>query len=292
MGESRAALGSLPIWASSSGWGAAGGFDADLFGAYRAERMRSPANDHIVVTTCLGSSARVAQRRGGEELIGPAMRGESIVILAGEETEWHGRIPTHLRVSLSTRALDEVASEAFGVRAGRLRLRHVMRTADPVFAQVAWLAVRELRTEAHPAQPLVVGALHSLLAGHIVRTSAHVEAPPVARSRAGKAGVRRTIDYIREHPTVSFSLDELAAVAGLSRHHFARVFRAVTGESPVRYVERTRIDYAMLLLASGNLSLSEVAVAVGFSDQSHFTRRFRAYAGLTPGQFRARRRER
>jgi AraC family transcriptional regulator len=77
---------------------------------------------------------------------------------------------------------------------------------------------------------------------------------------------------------------ELAACAGLSPYHFARAFKRSTGESPHAFVLRRRIIRARQALAEG-LPLAETAALCGFSSQSHFTERFRAQTGITPGRF-------
>jgi AraC-like DNA-binding protein len=77
----------------------------------------------------------------------------------------------------------------------------------------------------------------------------------------------------------------LAGVAGLSRYHFLRAFRREVGVTPHAYLTHRRIAAAKLFLA-GAEPLSEVALACGFYDQSHFSRAFKGCTGLTPGQYR------
>lgn len=83
------------------------------------------------------------------------------------------------------------------------------------------------------------------------------------------------------------SLDTLARIAGLSVPEFARCFRTATGESPHAFVTRRRIERAQALLRSQpSLPLADLAVALGFADQAHFSRRFRQVTGTTPARFR------
>jgi len=72
----------------------------------------------------------------------------------------------------------------------------------------------------------------------------------------------------------------------LSRFHFARAFKQSEGLTPHGLVLERRLAKARELLIRTSLSLSEIASAVGFADQSHFTRRFREVVGASPGQFR------
>jgi AraC family transcriptional regulator len=99
--------------------------------------------------------------------------------------------------------------------------------------------------------------------------------------------LRAVIEYIVENLEASPSLEEMAAVAHLSPYHFARQFKTATGLPPHQYVIARRIDRARQFLEqSDTLSLSEVALRVGFSDQSQFSHHFKRMVGVTPGQFR------
>jgi len=244
----------------SSRWDASAGLQADLFGAFVADHMVGPPNDHLVITHTLGFSEQVIQRRGGEVLRGPSARGESILIPAGEESVWDGRLPEHVRIALATTVMDHVAHDAFGLRTAPT-VAHVLRADDAVLAGIAELTIRELGEPAHPTQRIIIDSLATLMAAHLLR--AHATRPAdmrVFREDAGaRRGIERAVDYIRARPGHAPSLDELAEVAGLSRFHFARMFRAELGVSPIRYVERQRMQYASQLLRSGGLPISVIA---------------------------------
>jgi AraC-like DNA-binding protein len=98
--------------------------------------------------------------------------------------------------------------------------------------------------------------------------------------------LRRVRDYVETHLEENIGLDRLAMTAGLSLHHFARAFKQSEGTTPHGFVLERRLAKARELLTHNNLSLSEIALAVGFADQSHFTRRFRELVGVSPGLFR------
>jgi AraC family transcriptional regulator len=82
------------------------------------------------------------------------------------------------------------------------------------------------------------------------------------------------------------TLDNLADQAGVSRAHFARYFRSITGVSPHRFVTLRRIEKAKQLLSDGRPSMVQIAQDVGFSNQSHFSQVFHAVTGKTPSQYR------
>jgi AraC family transcriptional regulator len=107
------------------------------------------------------------------------------------------------------------------------------------------------------------------------------------RFRGGLPGgaLRRVRAYIDDHIGEHISLDELARQAGVSRFHFARQFRLSTGESPMGYLRRVRIERSKSILQTRDSTIAEVAARLGFSDQSHFTRTFGRLVGVSPGSF-------
>jgi AraC-like DNA-binding protein len=82
----------------------------------------------------------------------------------------------------------------------------------------------------------------------------------------------------------------VAGVACLSPVHFAPMFSAATGVAPHRYVSQQRLETAMVLLAAGKRSLSDIALSGQFSSQASFNRAFRRATGVTPGKYRRARR--
>lgn len=97
----------------------------------------------------------------------------------------------------------------------------------------------------------------------------------------------RVSEYVNENLSSTITLEDLASAAHISRFHFARLFRAATGTSPMAYVREARIAAAKELLAqrSQSVSLTDLAVRLGFFDHSHFTRTFRRLTGISPARF-------
>ena len=84
-----------------------------------------------------------------------------------------------------------------------------------------------------------------------------------------------------------WKLDDLVGIAHMSRSNLMRIFRQATGQSPIEYLVRLRIQRAMELLRSTDLSITEIAMEVGFSDSNYFARQFRRALGESPRSFRA-----
>jgi AraC-like DNA-binding protein len=116
--------------------------------------------------------------------------------------------------------------------------------------------------------------------------------PKAAAARGGLTtrALRCVREYIDGHLAENIRLEVLAEVAGLSRCHFARAFKQSVGVAPHGYVMQRRLERAERLLAETNLSLCQVALDSGFSDQSHFSSCFRRSFGESPRSFRRSRR--
>lgn len=111
------------------------------------------------------------------------------------------------------------------------------------------------------------------------------EAHAVTANGLSSMTLRRARTFMEANLGESLTLDDLAGAAGVSRFHFARLFRVSTGSSPMAYLMRLRIGRAKLLLLRGDRSVCDIAAALGFCDQSHFSRTFRRITGQTPREF-------
>ncbi|MBW0001129.1 MAG: helix-turn-helix transcriptional regulator [Verrucomicrobia bacterium] len=125
-------------------------------------------------------------------------------------------------------------------------------------------------------------ALSCALAVALVRRVA-----PARAARPRDLRVERAVQLLEQRFRERVSTAEAARVAGLSRCHFLRAFRASVGVSPHEYLVQCRLRHARRLIAldGGQRSLAEIAVEAGFSDQAHLTRRFRRAFGQTPGHW-------
>src|SRR3979490_3079511 len=91
--------------------------------------------------------------------------------------------------------------------------------------------------------------------------------------------LRRARDHIDGHYVTALELDQLARVAGVSKFHFARSFKATYGETPIRYLTRRRVERAQDLLRAANLTVTEVCLLVGFARLGPFSARFPQVGG-------------
>ena len=104
------------------------------------------------------------------------------------------------------------------------------------------------------------------------------------RTRADLAEViQRAVQKIECGEAVLLS--DLAQQVGLSKHHLARLFRESVGVSPAQYATKCRIERAKQLL-SGDETLTEIAVTVGYASLSAFSRAYKNLEGISPSEFR------
>jgi AraC family transcriptional regulator len=98
--------------------------------------------------------------------------------------------------------------------------------------------------------------------------------------------VRRLHEHIDNNIDQRISVETLAKLANLSVCYFVRAFKQSVGLTPHDYLIRRRVERTMELLSGTDMSLSEIALAAGFADQSHCARRFRQHVGMSPRDYR------
>jgi len=98
--------------------------------------------------------------------------------------------------------------------------------------------------------------------------------------------IQRVVDLIQERYSEPLNLDELARTAIMSKFHFLRTFRDVTGVTPGRFLSAVRLEAAKELLLTTSLNVSDISARVGYSSTGSFTRRFTESVGCSPTQYR------
>jgi AraC family transcriptional regulator len=170
-----------------------------------------------------------------------------------------------------------------------LDLQPFTNRRDPLLEGVLWWLSRETRHAADELPSLHAEHAAGLLMSHLTHS--------IRRSRFGHsvsglsdARLRLVLDYVEENLHRDISISELGALAGMGPDVFARHFKTRIGMPPYRYVTERRIRRAEIFLAEADRSIADIALAVGFSSQSHFTTKFSRFLSLTPNAYRARHR--
>ena len=193
--------------------------------------------------------------------------------------------PSFFAFALDESFVTEIWQKGFD-RTDEFAIRTAIGIEDPEIGRLGALGWRELN-QGGAGGRLYVEGLAAMLTVHLLRAYGASERSPIPH-RGGLAPrqMRRVLDYIDAHLTDELGLVELAAIAGLSPHHFGEAFKTSMGTSPHRYVIEKRVQHALELLREKDRSIGEIAHAAGFSSQSHLTANFRRVTGLTPGRFR------
>lgn len=100
--------------------------------------------------------------------------------------------------------------------------------------------------------------------------------------------IDRIVALLDENLDRQVSVPEMAGLLGLSKHHFSRRFKAATGQSPIQFSIRRRLDHAASLLENEQCAnILKISQCVGFNNPSHFSRAFRQHFGLSPRHWRS-----
>ncbi len=125
------------------------------------------------------------------------------------------------------------------------------------------------------------------LAAWALDTLRHGDTAISPRGALNLRAFTRVREYMDANLSERITLEDLARIAEISRFHFARQFRIRTGDSPMGYLLRARIERAKdVLRKDGGATVADIAAMLGFADQSHFTRTFRRLVGTSPTDYR------
>jgi AraC family transcriptional regulator len=160
---------------------------------------------------------------------------------------------------------------------------------DPLIYGIGQSLKQELETGQGGGQ-LYVESAALMLVNHLLRDYSEVSnVPPEILEGLPQYQLKCVTEYINAHLAEDISLAELAKQVKLSQSHFSSLFRKSTGLSPYQFLIKQRVNRAKELLLMGDLAIIDVAIAVGFYDQSHLTRHMRRLLGVSPRQLRQQR---
>ncbi|WP_413988258.1 helix-turn-helix domain-containing protein [Labrys okinawensis] len=207
--------------------------------------------------------------------------GDIDVIPAGLDGSWEDDAAcTILRLRLAPALLSKVAEELDGPP-GRFGLRAVFQLRDPRIEAIATAIKAELEADI-PSDPLYAQSLGLALAARLMA----IPDGPDLSERTGLSSRQYHLlaDFIESHLDRSLSLAELAQTAGLGLSQLKQLFPRSFGMPVHQYVVRRRVERARALLLTGDMPMSEVALAAGFAHQSHMATWMRRLTGMTPGE--------
>jgi AraC-like DNA-binding protein len=213
----------------------------------------------------------------------PSLR-TSVMDLQSDPVCWVGVGFDYVHFHVPKAGLDEIAREHGVNPAGSYRF--AICEHDIVLAELTRYVLPFIGSRDWTGS-LALDQFSLIFGAHVLRTYGGL--PPLKSRMGGGLApwqARRVAEMIRQRLDGDIHLADLAGECGLSVSHFTRAFRKSFGMSPYRWLLERRIDRAKSLLATGGLSLADIALQAGFSDQTAFTRAFGRIVGDSPARWR------
>jgi AraC family transcriptional regulator len=224
--------------------------------------------DHSV-SVHVGQPVLVTSRCDGAEIHRLQVPGDIKVIPAGYSRVWEIAAPTtKLVVDLTPVFVREVA-DAMEIGGDRAEIEPALHLADKRIEHIGWALLKELES-GDALGRVYAESLGWALAAQLLRRSA--SARPHRNAGLPPRRLQRVLDYVRENLAQDLSLRELASIAGVSATHFKAQFRKSMGVPAHRYIIAQRVAGALDMLINTELPVAEIALRVGFYNQSHLSR--------------------
>jgi len=271
-------------------------FAATAWNEVQLVEMRFPVEGSVVVppigfysiSSHTGTRSYLCEDRGSRARPALVPAGATLVHEKGAGARYAWAAPHSARmVCLDAQVVARAAEETGWVKPARLHVPSAFDRRDEVLESLVGVLAAEAELRPHAARDLMVESVTTALACRLLERVAMPDAePPLPQpGTLSNEAFEQVRSFMEDNLGRSVSLTDLAHVAGVSRFHFARQFRKRTGESPLGYLRRVRIERAQRLLRDSRARIVDVALALGFADQSHFTRTFHASVGVTPASF-------
>jgi AraC family transcriptional regulator len=168
----------------------------------------------------------------------------------------------------------------------RYEIRPFRAGEAPVIQRLHQAVLAEFQSGDAPGRLFLSSIAHAM-AAHLLSRHAIISPRLSSKGLISSQALRRIDRFIDERIGDDFDIADLAQLAGFGPQRFSQRFRATTGMSPWRYVQARRLERAKALLGAGNASISEIALSLGYCNQSHFTNTFRKAIGVTPRAYRS-----
>lgn len=154
--------------------------------------------------------------------------------------------------------------------------------SDPQATESLFMKLMQVFNGDSSIAALEANATYLQLVCHYLKES---NAAPLLQTKQ-VSNLQKTVEYIHANLSHSFTVKELAQMAGYSPAHFSRRFKQSFGKAPLEYITYIRVKYAQKRLQKTDFSIAEIAEELGYSDIGYFSSLFKKYIGVTPASYR------
>jgi AraC family transcriptional regulator len=245
--------------------------------------LEVPELENVLISIHMGVPARLACRRDGKRFSGTAVHGDIDIIPAQTAARWEMQDENDTAILLSLPpTLLQAVSDELEVETSKLEIRNRFQIRDMELETLSSMVKREIELGC-PSGRLYLDGLGLAIASRLVAQYSSLAGPPAHRSD-GLNGpkLKRVLSFIEDQLAEDLSLEQIAAVAGVSASYVKTQFRKSVGTPIHQYVIQRRVERAKELLTTSDLSVAEIAQATGFSHQSHLARHMRRVLGAPP----------
>lgn len=237
---------------------------------------------HLIVIHTTPQPVNVIERADSLRIQAIAQPGDVNILSAGSwaSCTWD-RPLSFISLNIPSAVVEQVATQTDYTFSTTVDLIPTFHAHDAKLLQISQWLLEEVQTRNASGQ-LYLDSLVNLLTVHLLRTYTTQSQTQQSPRRLTPQQIRQAIDYLNAHLAQDISLDQLAQTVNLSSSHLRRLFKQATGLAPHQYLLKLRVNRAKELLLTGSFSVGEVAMQVGFADQSHLHRHFKRVFGVTP----------
>ena len=247
-------------------------------------QIQLPAAGGHFLSAHLHNPCQLLARWNGTMRRTRSVPGEIIIMCANQENSWEGKGEIdELQIFIDPELLREAAAEIGDKAVG---LVEGIGIRDPMMSVIAARLSEELSNPSCSGRLVGDAMAHALTVQLLSRHSNFRSATAIQRIDMPAYKVRAAIDYIETYLSGDLSIDSIAKAVNMSSFRFARGFKTATGQSPHQFLLERRIELAKDLLRTTDQRLVDIARAVGFATQSHFSSVFRQRCQLTPKSYR------
>ncbi|MDB5361866.1 MAG: AraC family transcriptional regulator [Rhodospirillales bacterium] len=254
------------------------GLTVGLYATGRGRFEAAPAPEHRLIVQ-MGAAAMTDCRVDDQQQTRPQMHGDIDLLPAGSTASWEiDPSAISIRFRFTPALLRRMAAD-IGLNPDLIDLTPQLQARDAQIEHIASALHAALTTEGSLGRLYGESLGTAFMARAVSRFVA--ETPVKVKGGLPKRQLQRVIDYVDAFTDEALSLIDLAAIAGVSVSHFKSQFRRSMGVPVHQYVIQRRVEKAKSLLMQGR-AISQVALDVGFSHQSHMARCMRRVLGLSP----------